>query len=172
MPHALASARLLAKRGVRVCWETNGTMHPKLLDTALKYSLQTGGCIKFDLKAWDEQVHIALTSISNRRTLENFARAAQRAVEQSAPPLVLASTLLVPGYVEAAEVRKIAAFIASINPDIPYTLLAFAPNFYLSNLPFTSSQQAREAEAAAREAGLTKVRLGNRHLLDGHRIFW
>jgi pyruvate formate lyase activating enzyme len=171
MPHALASARLLAKRGVRVCWETNGSMHPKLLDIAMKYSLQTGGCIKFDLKAWDEQVHIALTGISNRRTLENFARVAQRAVEQSTPPLILASTLLVPGYVEAVEVRKIAAFIASINPDIPYALLAFAPNFYLGHLPFTSSRQAREAEAAAAEAGLTNVRLGNRHLLDGHHTY-
>ncbi len=171
MPHALASARLLAWRGVRVCWETNGTMHPRLLDSALKYSLQTGGCIKFDLKAWDEQVHIALTGISNKRTLENFAGAAQRAVERSMPPLILASTLLVPEYVEAAEVGKIAAFIASINPDIPYALLAFAPNFYLSHLPFTSSRQAREAQTAAAEAGLTNVRLGNRHLLDGHRTY-
>jgi len=171
MPHALASARLLARRNVRVCWETNGIMHPRLLDSALKYSLQTGGCIKFDLKAWNEQVHIELTGISNKRTLENFAHAAQRAVEQSTSPLILAITLLVPEYVEAAEVGKIAAFIASINPDIHYALLAFAPNFYLSHLSFTSSRQAREAEAAAVEAGLANIRLGNRHLLDGHLIF-
>ena len=171
MPHALASARLLSRRGVRVCWETNGTMHTRLLDAALQYTLETRGCIKFDLKAWDEQVHIALTGISNKRTLENFARAAQRATEQSEPPLVVASTLLVPGYVEAHEVGKIAAFIASINPDIPYSLLAFAPNFYLSHLPYTSSDQAMEAQAAARQAGLTNVRLANRHLLDGHRLY-
>jgi len=166
MPHALAASRLLAERGVRVCWETNGTLHPKLLDAALGYSLETGGCLKFDLKAWDEKLHIALTGISNRRTLENFARAARRARERPGLPLVVASTLLVPGYLEADEVGRIAAFIASLDPHIPYALLAFAPNFYLNHLPCTSSRQARQAEAAARQAGLTNVRLGNRHLLD------
>jgi len=166
MPHALATSRLLSKSGVRICWETNGSMHPKLLDVAIRYALETGGCVKFDLKAWDEKLHITLTSISNRRTLENFERAGQRFAERPENPLVVASTLLVPGYIEADQVSQIASFIASIHPDIPYALLAFAPQFYLSDLPFTSSRQAKEAEAAARQAGLTNVRLGNRHLLD------
>jgi pyruvate formate lyase activating enzyme len=166
MPHALATSRLLAERGVRVCWETNGTMHPRLLNAALEYSLKTGGCIKFDLKAFDENSHIALTGISNQRTLENFERATRRIHERSGFPLVVASTLLVPGYIEADEVGRIAAFIASLDPHIPYALLAFAPNFYMSHLPYTSSRQAREAEGAARQAGLTNVRIGNRHLLD------
>jgi pyruvate formate lyase activating enzyme len=166
MPHALASARLFAARGVRVCWETNGTMHPGLLDAAVRYSLETGGCIKFDLKAFDESLHIALTGISNRRTLENFARAARRFAERPTPPLVIASTLLVPGYVDASEVGRIARFIASFDPRIPYALLAFAPNFYLSDLPCTSARHAQQAEAAARAAGLVNVHIGNRHLLD------
>jgi pyruvate formate lyase activating enzyme len=165
MPHALAASKLLAQRGIRVCWETNGTMHPKLLGAAVQYSLDTGGCIKFDLKAYDEELHIALTGISNRRTLENFARAARRFGEQPEPPLVIASTLLVPGYVDAEQVGKIARFIAALDPRIPYALLAFAPNFYMSDLPCTSVQHARAAEVAAREAGLVNVRVGNRHLL-------
>ncbi|MCX8108830.1 MAG: radical SAM protein, partial [Verrucomicrobiae bacterium] len=57
MPHALATARLLASRGVRVCWETNGMMHPRLLDAALELSFHTGGCIKFDLKAFNDTIH-------------------------------------------------------------------------------------------------------------------
>jgi len=165
MPHALAASKLLAGRGVRVCWETNGTMHPRFLDAAVRYCLDTGGCIKFDLKAFDVSLHKALTNISNRRTLENFERAARRFDERPELPLVIASTLLVPGYIEADEVRKIAAFIAAINPQIPYALLAFAPHFYMSDLPCTSSRQAREAESAAHEAGLVNVRVGNRHLL-------
>lgn len=166
MPHALAASQHLANRGVRICWETNGTMHPKLLKVALDYAFETGGCIKFDLKTWDEKLHISLTGIPNQRTLENFKFAAQRFWERPGLPLVIASTLLVPGFVEADQVGKIAEFIASINPDIPYALLAFAPQFYLSHLPFTSSRQARDSESAARQAGLTNVRLGNRHLLD------
>lgn len=165
MPHALAASRHLAGRGVRVCWETNGTMHPKLLDAAVQYSLDTGGCIKFDLKAFDEELHIALTGASNRRTLENFARAARRFDQRPHLPLVVASTLLVPGYVDADQVGKIARFVAALNPQIPYALLAFAPHFFMPDLPCTSVRQAEEAEAAARAAGLANVRIGNRHLL-------
>jgi len=165
MPHALASSRYLAQRGVRICWETNGTSHPKLLDAAVQYALDSGGCIKFDVKAFDEGLHIALTGISNRRTLENFSRAARRYDERPQLPLVIASTLLVPGYIDADQVSKIARFIAALNPQIPYALLAFAPHFYMSDLPCTSIRHAEEAEAAARQAGLVNVRVGNRQLL-------
>jgi pyruvate formate lyase activating enzyme len=166
MPHALAVSRLLAEQGVRVCWETNGSMHPKLLDRAVDLSLQTGGCLKFDLKAFDENLHLALTGVSNRRTLENFRRAAGRIPERPDPPLVVASTLLVPGYVDAGEVGRIARLIAEVDPTIPYALLGFHPHFFIPDLPRTSVRHAEEAEAAARAAGLTRVRIGNRHLLS------
>ena len=166
MAHALAASRLLAQRGVVVCWETNGTAHPRLMDRALALSLATGGCVKFDLKAHDEDLHIALTGASNRQTLENFARAAARFDEQPTPPPVVASTLLVPGYVDADEVGRIARFIADLNPAIPYALLGFAPHFLFPDLPRTSVRHAEEAEAAARAAGLRIVRVGNRHLLS------
>jgi len=167
MLHALAAGQRLAERGVAVCWETAGTSHPRLLQRGLQLSRESGGCIKFDLKAHTEALHIGLTGASNRRTLENFARAAEGFDDRPTPPLVVASTLLVPGYVDPAEVARIARFIARLNPNIPYALLAFAPQFYLSDLPPTSRLHAEEAEAAARDAGLTNVRIGNRHLLGG-----
>jgi len=165
MPHALAASRLLSEQGVTVCWETNGSMHPRFLDQAVDLSLQTGGCLKFDIKALDETLHLALTGVSNQRTLENFRRAARRNGQRE-PPLVIASTLLVPGYVEAGEVGRIARFIAAIDPDIPYALLGFHPHFFIPDLPRTSVRHAEEAEAAARAAGLTRVRVGNRQLLS------
>ncbi len=166
MAHALAASRLLAERGVVVCWETNGTAQPRLMDRALDLSLATGGCVKFDLKAYDDTLHRALTGAANARTLENFARAAARFAERPDPPPVVASTLLVPGYVDAEEVGRIARFIAALNPAIPYVLLGFAPNFLFHDLPCTSAHHAEEAEAAARAAGLHTVRIGNRHLLS------
>ena len=53
----------------------------------------------------------------------------------------------------------------SLNPDIPYSLLAFAPQFFLHGLPTTSRRQAQACLRAARQAGLKQVRLGNRYLL-------
>ena len=173
MPHALAASRILAEQGVTICWETNGSMDSGLLDQAIELSVQTGGCIKFDLKAADENLHRALTGVSNRRTLENFSRAvshmprrASQRQGRDTPPLVIASTLLVPGYVDAEEVGHIAGFIAELDTEIPYALLGFHPHFFLPDLPRTSVRHAEAAEAAAREAGLTRVRVGNRHLLS------
>ncbi|MFQ6013817.1 MAG: radical SAM protein [Anaerolineae bacterium] len=166
MPHALATSQILARRGVLVCWETNGSMSPKLLEKAIRLSLRSGGCIKFDLKAFDQNLHMALTSVTNNRTLENFARAASFIPQRPAPPLVVASTLLVPGYIDAEEVYNIASFIASHDPDIPYSLLGFHPHFYIHDLPRTSVRHAEEAVKAAKEAGLRRVHVGNRHLLS------
>jgi pyruvate formate lyase activating enzyme len=165
MPHALASGELMAQRGVTVCWETAGTSSPKLLDRAARLSLQSGGCIKFDLKAFTEPLHVALTGLGNRRILENFARLAKQIDARPDPPLLVASTLLVPGYVDPGEVSRIAGFIADQNPNIPYSLLAFGPAFLMTDLPHTSAAHAEEARQAALDAGLKNVRVGNQHLL-------
>jgi len=128
-------------------------------------ALDSGGCIKFDLKAWDENLHQALTGVTNRRSLENFKRAGEKIGRRPMPPLLIASTLLVPGYVEEDEVRSMARFIASINPDIPYSLLAFYPHFYMSDLPFIPKATAEKCLTEAREEGLKNIRIGNLNLL-------
>jgi pyruvate formate lyase activating enzyme len=166
MAHALATSRLLAEQGIRICWETNGSMHPALVKQMVELSLRSGGCIKFDLKAWDDSLHRALTGSSNRRTLQNFAWIAAQLHRRPQPPLLIASTLLVPGYIDLQEVRQLAAFIASLDPSIPYALLGFCPQFYIHDLPTTSVRHAEEALTAAREAGLRNVRIGNHHLLS------
>jgi pyruvate formate lyase activating enzyme len=67
--------------------------------------------------------------------------------------------------VEEEEVRSLARFIASINPEIPYSLLAFYPHFSMSDLPFLQRSTAEKCLQAAREEGVRNVRLGNIHLL-------
>jgi pyruvate formate lyase activating enzyme len=169
LPHAILTSRLALQRAkcriLRICWESNGSMHPNLLRQMAELSLKSGGCIKFDLKAWSEEIHYALCGVSNKRTLENFRLLAQYIERRPQPPFLVASTLLVPGYVEQEEVAHLAAFIASLNPDIPYALLAFHPHFLMSDLPTTSTGHAQQCLEVAREAGLRNVRLGNIHLL-------
>jgi len=169
LPFALKASRLALERNegriLRICWETNGSMNKGLVDKMVELSLNSGGCIKFDLKAWDENLHIALTGITNKRTLENFSRLGQKIKARSEPPLLIASTLLVPGYIDENEVRDIARFIASVSPDIPYSLLAFHPHFYMSDMPFTTKALAMTCLRVAHEEGLNNVRIGNVHLL-------
>jgi len=167
--HALAAARQAREERsgkiLRICWETNGSMSRPALEDMARLSLESGGCIKFDLKAWHEPLHRALCGVTNRRTFENFAHLSQRIRERPDPPFLVASTLLVPGYIDAGQVSPIARFIAQLDPTIPYALLAFHPTFEMSDLPTTSRAQAMQCLEAATGAGLTRVRLGNAHLL-------
>jgi len=169
LPHALAAARLARERSpggiLRICWETNGSMSPAMLDRMMTLSLESGGCVKFDLKAFDRNLHRALCGTDNSRTLENFARAAERIRERPEPPPLVASTLLVPGYVDAEEVGAIASYVASLDPAIPYALLGFRPDFLMDDLPRTSWAQAERCRDAARGAGLERVRIGNLRIL-------
>jgi pyruvate formate lyase activating enzyme len=172
MLHALSTSRILARRAVRICWETNGSMHPRLLDEMVDLALDTEGCIKFDLKAHDANLHKALIGVSNECTLHNFARAAARFSQRGEPPLLIASTPLVPGYADVQEVRRLAGFIASLDPGIPYSLLGFHPHFFMSDLPRTSVRHAEECERAALDVGLTRVHIGNRRLLSRAYKAW
>lgn len=169
MIHALSASKLARKakegRVLRICWETNGSVREPLLSKMAKMSLESGGCIKVDLKAWNDEIHHALCGVSNRHTLESFQRLASWIPFRPDPPVLVASTLLVPGYVDPEEVHGIAAFIKGLDPEIPYSLLAFSPQFWLRDLPTTSRQHARQCLEAAKSAGLRRVRLGNVHLL-------
>ena len=154
-----------ADRILRICWETNGSVNPDLLDQMLDIAIESGGCVKFDLKARDPSLHVALTGVHNQRTLENFTRAAEKFSHRPSPPLLIANTLLVPEYIDREEIAAIARFIADLNPDIPYSLLAFHPQFFMSDMPVTSKTLANQCLLAARDEGLKNVRLGNVHLL-------
>ncbi|MGB9803469.1 radical SAM protein [Desulfofundulus sp.] len=173
LPHAIKSAELALERAggrvLRICWETTGAMHPSLLNKMAQLSLKTGGIIKFDLKAWNENLHIALCGVTNRRTLENFRSLSGLIAKRADLPLLAASTLLVPGYVDEIEVQALARFIAAIDPELPFTLLGFYPQFYLKDLPPTSRQHAERCLEIARKEGLRNVRVRNENLLSNEK---
>jgi len=171
MLHSLEVSRIALekaeteKRILRVCWETNGYMNTKLAEKAAEYALESGGNIKFDLKTWSEELNIALCGVSNKPTLKNFKMLGEKFYKQQPElPVLSASTLLIPGYINAEEVENIAKFISEIDPNIPYTLLAFYPCYVMNDLPTTSKKQAMECQKTA-EKHLKNTRIGNFHLL-------
>ncbi|MDH5532731.1 MAG: radical SAM protein [Candidatus Bathyarchaeota archaeon] len=172
MPHALKTSRLALekakneKRLLRICWETNGYWKKEFALKAAELSLNSGGNIKFDLKTWDENLNKALCGVSNAPTLQNFRTIGEKFFKgRSELPVLTASTLLIPGYVDLEEVRSLASFIAEIDPEIPYTLLAFYPQYVLTDLPTTSRELAYKCRDVAEEH-LKNVRIGNIHLLS------
>ena len=172
MLHALATSEYAVQlaeketRILRICWETNGSSNWSLLEKAVQYALRSGGNIKIDLKTFHDPLNIALCGVSNRQTLANFKRISQFIEERPEVPLLFASTLLIPGYIDESEVQCIAKFIADINPNIPYAILGFYPHFVLNDLPTTSKAHAERCLKVAEAEGLNKVKIGNMHLLS------
>jgi pyruvate formate lyase activating enzyme len=172
MPHSLETSRSALERAeaekriLRVCWETNGYMNPKLAEKAARYALESGGNIKFDLKAWSEELNIALCGVSNKPSLDNFKMIGEKYYEKRKElPVLSASTLLVPGYVEVEEVEGIAKFISEIDGNIPYTLLAFYPCYVMNDLPNTNRKQALECQKTAQKH-LKNTKIGNINLFS------
>ena len=168
LPFAIRTARRIVEESegkIRICWEWNGAGNPHLVRQAARLSLDSGGVVKFDLKAWDEKLALALCGTSTRASFENFRLIAGELLPRAGHPLLTATTLLVPGYVDEGEVRKIAEFIAGLSPDIPYSLLVFHPAYCLSDLPVTPLAQAIRCFRAAKWTGLRRVHVGNLHLL-------
>lgn len=153
------------KRILRICSETNGLENPNLLKSFAELSLQSGGGIKFDLKTFDENLSTTLSGTSNKPAYKNFEMLAELNRKREKPPFLRASTLLVPYYINEKEVYDIAKFIASVDENIPYSLLAFHPMFMMEDLPTTSWNLAKKCYKAAEKAGLKRVHLGNIHLL-------
>lgn len=172
MPHSLEVSRIAYEKAkaeeriLRICWETNGYMNPKLAEKAAEYALESGGNIKFDLKTWSEELNITLCGVSNKPTLANFKMIGEKFYKKRKElPVLSASTLLVPGYIDNEEVENIAKFMSEIDQNIPYTLLAFYPCYVMNDLPTTSKKQALECQKAA-EKHLKNTKIGNMHLLS------
>ncbi len=153
-------------RILRICFEWNGAGNPKLVKKAAQQSLESGGIVKFDLKAPDSKLSFALSGVTNERVFRNFEMIYREYWHKHPDlPLLTASTLLVPGYIGPNEVERIAQKIARIDERIPYSLLVFHPDFHARDLPITPKKTARESYRRAK-AYLEHVHLGNKHLLS------
>ncbi|MEM0481647.1 MAG: radical SAM protein [Nitrososphaerota archaeon] len=170
LPFAIEASRRVheekpAGRVIRLCYEWNGDGNTTLVRRAVETVLESGGNVKFDLKAFNPNIHKALTGLDNKRILENFEVVYRSFFDKRSDlPVLAATTLLVPGYVDAEEVSGIAEFIASLDETIPYSLLVFYPHFMMDDLPITPWKQVIESYRAATRH-LKRVEIGNIHLL-------
>ncbi len=91
--HALKASSLALskaarqKRIMRICWETNGATQLPFLKQMALLSLRSGGCIKFDIKAWDDGIHHALCGVSNKKTLEKLPLVEPIHFSETGPPV-------------------------------------------------------------------------------------
>ena len=172
--YALKVSREVLKRSKegnvtkRICWETNGLENPKIMKEMAKLSLESGGIVKIDWKAYTPSIYQALTGINGEKALKRVKENVKLVLEMGKErelPLLVVSSLIVPHYIDEFEVYNIAKYIAELNPETPYVLLAFAPQHLMHDVPTTSRKEMESVYKAALDAGLGRVYIGNIWLL-------
>jgi len=143
---------------VKVNFDTNGFMTEESLRRVLAFTTS----ITFDIKAYADETHRALTGASSAPVLRNAEIVGHEAPEKIWEYRILA----IPGMNES-EIERIAAFIAGIDPDLPVNFLAFRPNFLAENHPGASTELMDRCVHVAREFGLTNVSWSGQTGLSG-----
>ena len=136
-----------------VLMETNGYgLTPNNLDY-LKYS----GVDVFwlDIKAYDDDTHKWLTGCSN----ENILKLPKEIIERGFVLEVL--SLFIPGLVESDELESIAQTLVEVDASIPFTILAFFPEYRMKAYQSPSATEMVEAYEQVKATGLKNIRLGN-----------
>jgi pyruvate-formate lyase-activating enzyme len=147
-------ARLL-KKTTRL-WlliETNGYgLTPQTLDMCAEAGVDA---FWLDIKAFHDAAHVWLTGRSNAEIL----KLPQAIVEQGFVLEVL--SLCIPGVVETDQLREIARTVAAADPHIPFTILAFFPEYRMQKHRSPTAREMIEAYKACKSAGLEQIKLGN-----------
>ncbi len=163
--HSLEIAKKAMKKKIVICYESNGLWNEKILEEIVHVVKESGGILKFDIKAWNKEIYFALTGYDGSGVFENFKKCVN-ILKDKAKNHLCVSTLMVPGYINEDEIKNIAKFIADFDPHIPYALLAFAPHFEMRDIGTTKKIHAFKMFEVAKEAGLKNVRIGNFFLLS------
>lgn len=133
--------------------ETNGFgLTEKNLDI-----LQRAGVDSFwlDIKAFDEEAHKWLTGCSNERILKLPKEMVKRNF------VVEVLSLYIPGLVEEDQLEKIAELLVSVDPQIPFSIIAFFPEHRMKDYRKPKTGEMIAAYKKVKAAGLRNVRLGN-----------
>ena len=150
----IQSTRLIkAETDLWVLMETNGYgLTPQNLD-----ALKEAGVDSFwlDIKAFDETDHKWLTGCFNR----NLLKLPEEILKRGFVLEVL--SLYIPNLVETPQLKKIAQHLFDVDPEIPFTILAFFPEYQMKRYKSPKVSEMIEAYTAVRSTGLRNVRLGN-----------
>ena len=128
--------RLLRSRGVYTILLTNG----HVLNADMVKSLENAGLneVCVSIKALTDSIHTYYTGVSNRRLLENFRYLSRCRAR------LRAESMLIPGLIDIDEIERIAKFIASLNPAIPYRIDAY---LQVPGTPWPNAPPERVKEA-------------------------
>jgi pyruvate formate lyase activating enzyme len=142
-----------AETNLWVLIETNGYgLTPQNLDRFKKAGVDS---FWLDIKAFDESDHKWLTGCFNRNILKLPEAIIKRGF------VLEVHSLYIPTLVETPQLKKIARLIFDLNPDIPFTIQGFLPEYQMKRYKSPKVSELVEAYNEVRAIGLRNVTLGN-----------
>jgi pyruvate formate lyase activating enzyme len=148
---AAAVFRLAKSAGLITGFVSNGNATPQVLE----YLRPVLDLYKVDLKSFDEQHYHSLGG-RLQPILDSIRR-----IHQMGLWLEIV-TLLIPGFNDSeGELSALAAFIASVSPDIPWHVTAFHKDYRMTDPADTTPEMLLRAADIGKRAGLRYVYAGN-----------
>lgn len=155
--YARDCSRLAARSGLKNVFVTNGYMTAEALRD-IDGSLHAANV---DLKAYSDGFYRTYVGARLKPALDTIRRLCDMGV------WVEVTTLIIPGRNDGLdELRSLAAFLASISPDLPWHVSRFYPSYHVHDVAPTPVSTIEAAVRVGREAGLHYVYGGN---IPGHR---
>ncbi|MDD5556716.1 MAG: AmmeMemoRadiSam system radical SAM enzyme [bacterium] len=152
MEYALDAAEIARGRGLGNNFVTNGYMTPEALEDARPLL----DAANVDLKGFNEETHRRRTGASLEPVRRNIRLMREMGI------WVEVTTLVIPTENDSdEELSRIAGFLASVDPAIPWHVSAFHPSYRMTDLPPTPVSTIRRACLIGRKEGLRYVYGGN-----------
>jgi pyruvate formate lyase activating enzyme len=137
--------------GFKTAFISNGNATPQVLD----YLRPWTDCYKIDLKSMNDRNYRQLGGV-----VDNILDTVRMVKERGFWSEIV--TLLIPGFNDSEdEIKRAAAFIAGVSPDIPWHVTAFHQDYRMQENANTTAEQLVRACETGRAAGLRFVYAGN-----------
>jgi pyruvate formate lyase activating enzyme len=150
--YAYDTARLAQKNGLRNVFVTNGYMTPEALEKINPY---LDGC-NVDLKSFRDDFYKTICQARLEPVLESIRLIKELGI------WIEVTTLVVPGQNDSdEELTEIAAFIAGVDPDIPWHISRFHPDHKYEGSGPTPVETLRKALSIGQKSGLRYIYIGN-----------
>lgn len=145
----------------KVNFDTNGYMTEESLGRILDFATS----VTFDLKAYHDELHLALTGASSGPVLRNA-----KFIGREARDKLWEFRILVIPQINEEEIKPLTEFIAELDPSLPICFLAFRPNYTLEDHPGAGRRLMERCVGIARDSGLENAYWSGHSDLPGTEI--
>lgn len=152
MEFAHDTALLAKENGLKNVFVSNGYLTPEAMDFICPHL----DAINIDIKAFSDIFYRDICQARLAPVLQSVQIMHDRGV------WVEVTTLVIPGLNDSdEELQKIADFIASVDPEIPWHVTQFYPTYLMTDRGRTPAATLHRARSIGKERGLAHVYEGN-----------